>query len=171
MNDVLHISIQKNAVYSSIPRIANIIVSLITGFVSDWMHVHGGLSLTTVRKTFAALCIYIFNLIFFLNKRFALILIFISASIIPSIFAISASYAGCDELLVVTLLTISIAAQGFNTAGTVLNIFDLGPNYIAPLNSIVNSVSSIAAFLAPNIVGILTPNVRSNASDLYLFQL
>lgn len=91
-----------------------------------------------------------------------MILIFILASIISSIFAISASYAGCDELLVVTLLTISIAAQGFNTAGTVLNLFDLGPNYVGPLNSIVNTVSSIAALLAPNIVGILTPHVRLN---------
>lgn len=167
MNDILHIPIQKNAVFSSIPRIANIIVSLLTGFVSDWMHVHRGISFTTVRKTFSALCIYICSI--FLNKRFALILIFISASIISSIFAISASYAGCDELLVVTLLTISIAAQGFNTAGTVLNLFDLGPNYIGPLNSIVNSVSSIAALLAPNVVGILTPHVRLNDSDHYLF--
>lgn len=84
----------------------------------------------------------------------------ISASVIPSIFAITASYAGCDELLVVTLLTISIAGQGFNSAGTILNLFDLGPNYIGPLNGITNSISSIAALLAPYIVGVLTPHVR-----------
>lgn len=56
MNDVLHIPIQKNAVYSSVPRIVNIIVSVCTGFISDWMHVNRGFSLTTIRKTFAALC-------------------------------------------------------------------------------------------------------------------
>ncbi|XP_031629153.1 putative inorganic phosphate cotransporter isoform X2 [Contarinia nasturtii] len=93
LNDVLHIPIEKNAVYSSIPRIANIGVSVLTGFISDWMHEKRGVDVTTVRKIFAAL-----------------------SSIIPSIFAISASYAGCDEVLVVTLLTISIAAQGFNSA-------------------------------------------------------
>lgn len=58
MNDVLHIPIQKNAVYSSVPRIANTLVSLVTGFISDWMHETRKISITTVRKTFAALCIY-----------------------------------------------------------------------------------------------------------------
>ncbi|XP_055326919.1 putative inorganic phosphate cotransporter [Sitodiplosis mosellana] len=135
LNDVLHIPIQKNAVYSSVPRIANIFVSIFSGFISDWMYVHRGVSLTNIRKIFAAL-----------------------SSFIPSIFAIAASYAGCDELLVVTLLTISIAGQGFNSAGTILNLFDLGPNYIGPLNGIANSVSSIAALLAPYVVGILTPH-------------
>lgn len=72
----------------------------------------------------------------------------------------AASYAGCDEVLVVTLLTISIAGQGFNAAGTTLNMFDLGPNYIGPLTGVVNSVSTLASMLAPAIVGYLTPHVN-----------
>lgn len=49
-----------------------------------------------------------------------------SASVVPAIFVIAASYAGCDELLVVILLSISTAGQGFDTAGTVCTAFDLG---------------------------------------------
>lgn len=58
MNDVLHISIRKNAVYSSLPKILSILISLCTGFLSDWMLKKW--SLTKIRKLFAALgkCIY-----------------------------------------------------------------------------------------------------------------
>lgn len=78
----------------------------------------------------------------------------------------SASYAGgCDEVLTVTLLTISIAGQGFNAAGTTLNMFDLAPNYIGPLTGVVNSVSTLASLLAPTIVGYLTPHVNTLVLD------
>lgn len=81
------------------------------------------------------------------------------ASVVPSIFAVAASYAGCDETLAITFLTISIAGQAFNTAGTLLNLYDLAPNYISTLNGMVDIVQSTAALLAPSIVGILTPHV------------
>lgn len=72
---------------------------------------------------------------------------------------IAASYAGCEEILAVSLLTISIAGQGFNTGGTILNGFDLGPNYIGPLSGMVAGVSTISSLMAPYIVGLLTPHV------------
>lgn len=56
INDVLHVPIQMNAIYSSVPRIASVFVSIFTGFISDWMHEKRDVSLTTIRKTFAALC-------------------------------------------------------------------------------------------------------------------
>lgn len=55
--------------------------------------------------------------------------------------------------------SIAIAGQGFDTAGLVSNSFDLGPNYIGPLNAIVFTVTSGASLLAPFIVGVLTPQV------------
>lgn len=159
INDVLHVPIQMNAIYSSVPRIASVFVSIFTGFISDWMHEKRDVSLTTIRKTFAALCNNLFVFRKKINWIFHIICGF-SASVIPSIFAMAASYAGCDEVLVVTLLTISIAGQGFNAAGTTLNMFDLGPNYIGPLTGVVNSVSTLASMLAPTIVGYLTPHVN-----------
>lgn len=85
-----------------------------------------------------------------------------AASLVPAIFLIAASYAGCDEVFVVTFFTLSIAAQGFNLAGTILNLFDLAPNYVGPLAGIVNSFATIAGMIAPYIVGLLTPNVCSH---------
>lgn len=55
MNDVLHISIEKNAIYSSLPRVVSVFVSLFAGFASDWMYKTGYVDKTKVRKIFVAL--------------------------------------------------------------------------------------------------------------------
>lgn len=81
------------------------------------------------------------------------------ASIVPATFLIFASYAGCDELLAVSFLAISIAGHGFNSAGAAINLFDLSPNYAAPLNAVINTFGTIVGISAPYIAGVLTPNV------------
>lgn len=81
------------------------------------------------------------------------------ASIIPATFLMCASHAGCDELLAVIFFTISISAHGFNSAGAAINLFDLSPNYIAPLNAVINSLATVVGICAPYIAGLLTPNV------------
>lgn len=73
-----------------------------------------------------------------------------------------ASYAGCDEILAVVLLTISISAHGFNSAGAAINLFDLSPNYVAPLNAVINSLATVVGITAPYMVGVLTPHVSCN---------
>lgn len=55
MNDVIHISIRKNAIYSSLPKVLSIFITLFAGFLSDWMLVKRRISLTKIRKIFAAL--------------------------------------------------------------------------------------------------------------------
>lgn len=70
----------------------------------------------------------------------------------------------------VSLLMISIAGQGFNAAGTVLNGFDLGPNYIGPVSGMVAGVSTTSSLMAPYIVGLLTPHVRGNLPIPHLFR-
>lgn len=56
LNDVLHIPIERNSIYSTVPHIVTIFISILTGFMGDWMHVNCKISLTNVRKAFAFLC-------------------------------------------------------------------------------------------------------------------
>lgn len=74
-----------------------------------------------------------------------------------------ASYAGCDEILAVILLTISVSAHGFNSAGAAINLFDLSPNYVAPMNAVINSLATVVGISAPYIAGLLTPNVSRSS--------
>lgn len=55
LNDVLHVSIQKNSIYSSVPRILSIIISLASGLIGDLMNTKCRISRTCVRKTFVIL--------------------------------------------------------------------------------------------------------------------
>lgn len=64
MNDVLHISLKKNSLYTSVPRFVNIVLSIFSGFMSDWLHSKRKVSLTTVRKIFAGLCEFFGNRLF-----------------------------------------------------------------------------------------------------------
>lgn len=77
---------------------------------------------------------------------------------VPAIFLIATSYAGCNEQLVVTFVTIAVGFHGFNTAGKVLNAYDLAPNYVGVLFGIVNSAATITGMLTPYVVGVFTPN-------------
>lgn len=78
----------------------------------------------------------------------------------PAISVLAASFAGCDEVLAVVLLTISISGQGFDAAGIGLNGYDLSPNYVGPLNGFVTTIYTLAALIAPYSMGILTPHVN-----------
>lgn len=52
MNDVLHFSIQDNGLYTSLPQLLKLIVSLATGAWSDWLIANDYLSITNARKIF-----------------------------------------------------------------------------------------------------------------------
>lgn len=80
---------------------------------------------------------------------------------------ISASYAGCDHLLVIFFFIISVGARGFLTAGLYVNPMDLSPNYAAAIMSVANGIGAFTGILAPYIVGLLTPNVGA----IFLFFL
>lgn len=55
LNDVLHVSIEKNAIYSSVPKVLSIVVSTGSGFLSDIMMSKWHVNRTVVRKVFVVL--------------------------------------------------------------------------------------------------------------------
>lgn len=58
MNDVLHFSIQDNGIYSSIPQLMKLLMSLVTGALSDWIIAKDYLSVTAGRRVFVAIGMY-----------------------------------------------------------------------------------------------------------------
>lgn len=52
MNDVIHVSIHKNGIYSAMPRVISLIVAWTGGCICDWMMAKTDLSITNIRKTF-----------------------------------------------------------------------------------------------------------------------
>lgn len=52
MSDVLRFSIKDNGIYSSLPYLFMWVVSILTGFLSDWLIVKKYLGITNARKVF-----------------------------------------------------------------------------------------------------------------------
>lgn len=96
------------------------------------------------------------------KKSFASNSLSLAASILPGSLALAASYGGCDETLVITLMILSISLQGLDTAGMNISAYDLAPNYVAPLMAVVHTVHSAASFFAPYTIGVLTPHVKNS---------
>lgn len=81
MNDVLRFPLSQNGLYSALPYLFMWIVSVSTGFLSDWLIVKEYLNITNARKVFTAVgkLTYIIKLnfyqmndlenTFFLNNR------------------------------------------------------------------------------------------------------
>ncbi|EDW39857.1 GL16129 [Drosophila persimilis] len=135
MADVLQFSIKANGLYSSLPYVMMWIVSVGSGFVADWMIRKGIMSTTNTRKVMTGL-----------------------AAFGPAIFMVSASYAGCDRVLVVILFTICMGLMGAYYAGMKLSPLDMSPNYAGTLMAITNGIGAITGVITPYLVGVMTPN-------------
>lgn len=83
---------------------------------------------------------------------------FAIAMIMPAVFIIAASYAGCDRTAVVVLFTIGVTMMGPTFSSLFVIPNDLSPNYAGTIMAISGVVANLAGILAPYVVGILTPN-------------
>lgn len=82
-------------------------------------------------------------------------------AILPGIFMVLASYAGCNIWLVVLCFTLAMGTMGSYYPGMRVNGLDLSPNYAGLLMSLTNGLGSIAGIVAPVFAGMMAPNVSS----------
>lgn len=55
LNDILHVSIEENGIYSSVPKVLSVFISIGSGFVCDLMLNKFHYNRTSVRKIFVVL--------------------------------------------------------------------------------------------------------------------
>lgn len=96
-----------------------------------------------------------------LNVILKLIWIFLAA-VIPAIFIVLASYAGCDRFLVVVWFTLAMGFMGTFYPGMKVNPLDLSPNYAGSLMAVTNGIGALTGVASPVFVGMMTPNVRNS---------
>uniref|UniRef100_A0A8D8VGA0 Sialin n=1 Tax=Cacopsylla melanoneura TaxID=428564 RepID=A0A8D8VGA0_9HEMI len=125
----------KNGVMSSLPFLLMWLTAIVAGWFSDVLVSKNVFSVTIIRKAFTTI-----------------------ASVGPAAGVILASYAGCDQVLVVTLFTVGMAFMGFFYPSLKVNALDLSPNYAGTLMAIVNGIGAISGIVSPYLIGILVPN-------------
>lgn len=161
MSDVLKFSIKDNGIYSSLPYLLMWVVSVSTGFLSDFLITRNCCSITGARKWFTGIG---------MQKRVSLIQkndfidsnksFFFKAAVIPAGFIVLASYAGCNRFLVVLWFTLAMGFMGTFYPGMKVNPLDLSPNYAGSIMAITNGIGALTGVAAPSFVGLMTENVR-----------
>ncbi|XP_046750764.1 putative inorganic phosphate cotransporter [Diprion similis] len=135
MSSVLKFSIQSNGLLSALPYVAMWITSNISSWIADWLIKAGKISRTNVRKVLASI-----------------------GGPGTGLFLIGASYAGCNRIVVVTLLVLGMGVMGNLYPGVLVNHVDLSPNHAGTLMGTLNTISALTGIAAPYAVGVLTPN-------------
>jgi hypothetical protein len=64
-----------------------------------------------------------------------------------------------SPVLVILFLTLGVGLSGFQYAGWVVNYMDIAPAYAGTLFGIGNTISCIAGFSAPSVMGFMTADV------------
>ncbi|XP_078456801.1 sialin-like [Lampetra planeri] len=133
MSTVLHYDMQQNGLLSALPYLAGWLFTVAGGVAADALRIRGLLSITAIRKVATTLGL---------------------AG--PSLCLVASGFVGCNHLLAVSFLTLSVAFGAFTTAGCGINQLDIAPQYAGVLLGISNTFNNLPGFLAPTLTGYLT---------------
>lgn len=81
---------------------------------------------------------------------------YILAHVLPGCFLFSMIWVGCDAILSVVLITISLGLNGASTLTNLQNNQDLAPNFAGTIYGIINCFGGMSGFFAPMLTGYLT---------------
>ncbi|XP_023247430.1 sialin-like [Copidosoma floridanum] len=135
MSSVVKFSIEDNGYLSSLPHLGGWMSSICSFWILDYIVGRKWLKLGSTRKLMAVVSL-----------------------IGPAIFVLGASYAECDQVMVVMMFVVGVTLLGASYPAIVVNSMDLSPNYSGTLMAIGNSFAALGGIFTPYVVGILTPN-------------
>ena len=90
------------------------------------------------------------------NHEYSLFDLTALGSVLPAIFLVITGYVGCDHVLAVTFLTLSVGCCGFALSGYNVNHLDIAPRFAGILMGITNMAATVPGFVSPVLVGQLT---------------
>ncbi|XP_034476782.1 putative inorganic phosphate cotransporter [Drosophila innubila] len=136
MKNVLGKDIKSNALLSSLPYTAMLLLSLAFAWISKILQKKDSLSLSFNRK--------LFNSIGFIG---------------PMILLIALGYVSKDQdTLAVVLLILTVGISSAAHVGFLINHIDLSPNFAGIIMGICNCIANFMSLAAPLVVGVIVTN-------------
>ncbi|KAL7294280.1 hypothetical protein TKK_0012295 [Trichogramma kaykai] len=135
MSSVVKFSIEDNGYLSSLPYLSMWIGSFFCSWLLDKIVKKQCVSLTNARKGFAAISL-----------------------MGPGVFLVAASYAECNQMLVVVMFVLGLTFMSAAYPSIMVNNLDLSPNFAGTLMAFANGIAALGGILTPYVVGILTPH-------------
>jgi len=148
MRDVLQFDMTQNGILSALPYTGAWFVMIAGGQLADWLRASNRMQTTTVRKLFCA-----------------------AGLLIPALFLIAVGFLGCNRILIVLAIIIASSSASLAVSGFGVNNLDLAPNYAGTLYGLTNTLGSVAGFLGPEVVGVLTYRESTRAQWQKVFYI
>ncbi|CAG9761905.1 unnamed protein product [Ceutorhynchus assimilis] len=149
MSVVLNLDIKNNSILSSLPYLVLYLLSIIMGFLSDFLINKGIFKQTVSRKVFNSI-----------------------GTILPIIALIMMGYVKSGESTkVIWLLIVAVGSNAITGSGWSLNHMDLSPNYSGTVMGLCNGLSTIFSISAPLTVQYLVKDIHDPVQWRIIFFL
>ncbi|KAH9508375.1 hypothetical protein Btru_050943 [Bulinus truncatus] len=148
MSNILRFNLKENGLLSALPYAVCFVMQNTSGLLADFFRGHGYLSTGNARKLFTSIGL-----------------------ISPAVFLVVVNYVGCDHVLAVVFLTLSVGLQGCIMGGYNINHLDIAPKFAGVLMGITNALGTIPGFLGPAVVGYLTDNNQTRGQWEIVFYI
>ncbi|GFR93810.1 vesicular glutamate transporter [Elysia marginata] len=133
MKSILKFNMKENGLLSALPYLVLWIMQNACGILADFIRRNGYLSTKVTRKVFNS-----------------------AGLALPGIFLIFVGYVGCNHVLAMLMLTLSVGLGGAAMGGFNVNHLDIAPKFAGSLMGITNCIATVPGFVAPAVVGYLT---------------
>uniref|UniRef100_A0A3Q4HP47 Sialin-like n=1 Tax=Neolamprologus brichardi TaxID=32507 RepID=A0A3Q4HP47_NEOBR len=110
----LSVCLYQNGFLSSLPYLGSWLMAWASGVMADALIERRVFSVTVVRKIFTLVGLFL-----------------------PSVFLAAVVYTGCDHILTVTFLTLSMTTGGFSAAGVFINQIDIAPRWVSSSKQLI----------------------------------
>ncbi|XP_035211568.1 putative inorganic phosphate cotransporter isoform X1 [Stegodyphus dumicola] len=138
LSNILHFDLKKNGTLSALPYLMQAVCAMLASISADKLRATNRFTITTIRK--------IINSIAFFG---------------PGVCVLAVAFVGCNPVIIVVLLTVSLGLNGFMFSGFNVTHVDMSPEFAGTLMGITNCFANLAGFLAPAYVGYITHEGQS----------
>ncbi|CBY08129.1 unnamed protein product [Oikopleura dioica] len=132
LDEQLHYNIKSAAIFSAIPALIKPAMTMISGVLSDFLVTHMKMRTIVVRK--------IMSTVGLCTAGFSIAL---------------AGHVGCNAVVIVFLLSISLSFDGVTTSGFKANHVEIAPGLSGITYAMANTFGSLPGFIGPAITGLL----------------
>ncbi|XP_055953850.1 sialin-like isoform X1 [Argiope bruennichi] len=135
LSGILHFNIKADGFLSALPYIVQALTAWVVSYVVDRIRKSGKMNITTIRKISNSIGLFG-----------------------PAVCLLCITLSGCRPYLIVGLLSLALALNGFVYSGFNVTHIDMSPDFAGTLFGITNAISNVNGILGPIIVGLFLQN-------------
>ncbi|CAL1294845.1 unnamed protein product [Larinioides sclopetarius] len=141
LSGILHFDIKANGLLSALPYIVQAICAWLASFLADRLRKSGRMSITTIRKVCNSIGLFG-----------------------PAVCLLGVTVSGCRPDLIIALLSLALAFNGFIYSGFNVTHVDMSPDLAGTTFAITNATSNVCGIIGPMIVGYFTATGQTIAN-------